>query len=217
MLVKDYMTRHALMGQPTMPIVEAQRFMGENNIRHLPVVGDGKRLLGLVTRQTLLVDPGRLGSLDVWDIARTLTGLTVKDVMVRARDVVTVSQDATIEEAARLMVEKKIGGLPVVEDGIVIGIITDTDLLAQLMEMMATSQSGVRVTVRQPNRRGELAKMVGAIAAQGWGILACGGSPTPKDPTKWDTVVKIRNVPQEEVVAALEKVEDQQIIDVREV
>jgi acetoin utilization protein AcuB len=217
MLVKDYMTRHALMGQPTMPIVEAQRFMGENNIRHLPVVGDGKRLLGLVTRQSLLVDPGRLGSLDVWDIARTLTGLTVKDVMVRARDVVTVSQDATIEEAARLMVEKKIGGLPVVEDGIVIGIITDTDLLAQLMEMMATSQSGVRVTVRQPNRRGELAKMVGAIAAQGWGILACGGSPTPKDPTKWDTVVKIRNVPQEEVVAALEKVEDQQIIDVREV
>jgi len=46
MLVKDYMTRHPLMAAPTMPIVEAQRYMGENNIRHLPVVGDGKRLLG---------------------------------------------------------------------------------------------------------------------------------------------------------------------------
>ena len=80
MLVKDYMTRHPLMAQPTMSIVEAQRYMGENNIRHLPVVGDGKLLLGLVTRQTLLVDPGRLGSLDLWEIARTLTGLTVGEV-----------------------------------------------------------------------------------------------------------------------------------------
>ena len=62
MLVKDYMTRHPLMAQPDMPIVEAQRFMGENNIRHLPIVGDGKRMLGLITRQVLLVDPGRLGS-----------------------------------------------------------------------------------------------------------------------------------------------------------
>ena len=70
MLVKDYMTRHPLMARPTMPIVEAQRFMGKNHLRHLPIVGDGKRLLGLVTRQTLLVDPGRLGSLDLWDIAR---------------------------------------------------------------------------------------------------------------------------------------------------
>jgi len=46
MLVKDYMTRHPLMADPTMSIVEAQRYMGENNIRHLPIVGDGKRLLG---------------------------------------------------------------------------------------------------------------------------------------------------------------------------
>jgi len=48
MLVKDYMTRHPLMVAPTMLVVEAQ--MGENNIRHLPVCGEGKRLLGLVTR-----------------------------------------------------------------------------------------------------------------------------------------------------------------------
>ena len=60
MLVKDYMTRHPSMAEPNMSVVEAQRYMWENGIRHLPVVGDGKRLLGLVTRQTLLVDPGRL-------------------------------------------------------------------------------------------------------------------------------------------------------------
>ncbi|MBS1251880.1 MAG: Hypoxic response protein 1 [Anaerolineales bacterium] len=217
MLVKDYMTRHPLMAEPTMSIVEAQRYMGENDIRHLPVVGDGKRLLGLVTRQSLLVDPGRLGSLDIWEIAGYLSDLTVKDVMVKADAVVTVEQGVTIEEAARIMVGKKIGCLPVLGEGIVVGIITEIDLLAQLMKLMATQEAGVRVTVRQPNRTGELAKMVSAIAAQGWGILACGGAPAPKDPTKWDAVVKIRNAPREEVVAALETVEDQEIVDVREV
>ena len=68
MLVKDYMTKHPLMVQPTMPIVEAQRYMAENNIRHLPITGKGKRLSGLVTRQTLLVQPATLGSLNVWEI-----------------------------------------------------------------------------------------------------------------------------------------------------
>ena len=217
MLVKDYMTRHPLMAEPTMSIVEAQRYMGENNIRHLPVVGDGKRLLGLVTRQTLLIEPGKLGSLDVWEIARTLSGLTLEDVMTRAEDVITTGPDITIEEAARIMVENKIGCLPVVEKGIVTGIITEIDLLAHLMEMMATRIPGVRVTVRMPNVEGELAKLVGAISAQGWGILACGGAPAPKEPGKWDAVVKIRYVPKEEIVAVLEKVEGQEIVDVREI
>jgi len=218
MLVKDYMTRHPLMVEPTMSIVEAQRYMGENNIRHLPVVGKGKRLSGLVTRQSLLVQPGTLGSLNVWEITRFLSDLTVGDVMVKVRDVITIEQDATIEEAARVMVENKIGCLPVLEESIVVGIITETDLLAQLMEMMATQVPVpyVRVTVRMPNVRGELAKLVGAIGAQGWGILACGGVPSRKDPTKWEAVLKISFVTKEAVVAVLEQVEGQEIMDVRE-
>jgi len=217
MLVKDYMTRHPLMAEPAMPIVEAQRYMGENNIRHLPVVGDGKRLLGLVTRQSLLVDPGRLGSLNVWEIARTLGSLTVRDVMIKAKEIVTVRQDTTIEEAARIMIENRIGCLLVLEAGVVVGIITEIDLLARLMEMMATQTPGVRVTVRMSNVKGELARLVGAIGAQGWGIAALGGAPTPKEPAKWDAVVKIRYVSQDRVTAALEQIEGQEIVDVREV
>lgn len=218
MLVRDYMTRHPLLAEPEMTIVEAQRFMGQNNVRHLPVVGDGKRLLGLVTRQTLMVEPGRLGSLDVWDIARTLSGLRVTDVMVKARDVITVGQDLTIEEAAHLMVEKKIGCLPVLDGGAVVGIITETDLLAQLAEIMGTRRRGVRVTVRMSNdKAGELARLVSAINGQGWGIMALGGAPVPKDPAWWDAVVKIRSVAKDEVVAVLQQVEGQRIVDVREI
>lgn len=217
MLVKDYMTRHPPMAEPTMSIVEAQRYMGENHVRHLPVVGDGKRLLGLVTRQTLLVDPGRLGSLDVWEIARYLSGMRVADVMVKAEHVVSIVPDTTVEEAARIMVEHKVGCLPVLDAGAVVGIITETDLLCLLMEMMATREHGVRVTIRMPNVRGELARLVSAIAAQGWGIPACGGLVNPRNPQQWDAVVKIHDASREEVVAALSRIEGQQIIDVREV
>ena len=55
MLVKDLMTRHPFLIEPEMSIVEAQRYMGEVNVRHLPVVGDGRQLLGLITRETLLI------------------------------------------------------------------------------------------------------------------------------------------------------------------
>jgi len=216
MLVKDYMTRHPLMAEPTMPIVEAQRYMGENNIRHLPVVGDGKRLLGLVTRQRLLVEPGRLGSLDVWEITRYLSDLTVREVMIKGRDLITISQDATIEEAARLMVEKRIGCLLVVEDGVVIGIITETDLLAHLTNLLGWPFRGVRVTMRVPDRVGEFAKVTSAIASQGWGIYAAGGVSAPKHPGYWDGVFKVRGVPKDELVAVLQKIPDQEIVDVRE-
>jgi len=180
------------------------------------VVGDGKRLLGLITRQTLLIDPGRLGSLDLWEIARTLSRMAVKDVMVKAKDVITIDPDCTIESAAQLMVERKIGCLPVLEEGIVAGILTEADLLAHLTEMLATRVPGVRVTMRMPDQKGELAKLVSAISGQGWGIMALGGAPSPRDPAKWDAVVKICDVPRDDIVAALAQVEGQQIIDVRE-
>ncbi len=216
MLVKEYMTRHPIMVEPAMSIVDAQRFMNDNNVRHLPVIGDGKRLLGLVTRQSLLVDPRRLASLDVWEIARTLGGLTVKDVMIKARDVMCVDPNMTIEEAARLMVAKKVGCLPVLEDDVVVGILTEVDLLAHLAELMGSRWQGVRVTVRMPDRKGEFAKLVSAISAQGWGITAMGGVPTPKQPDSWDAVIKLRFVTVEQVLAVLSRVEDQKVIDVRE-
>ncbi len=216
MLVRDYMTRHPLMVEPSMSIVEAQRFMGENNIRHLPVAGDGKRLLGLVTRESLLVDPSRLGSLDVWEIARALTELSVKDVMIKAQDVLTIEQNATMEDAARIMLANKVGSLPVLKEGIIVGIITDTDMLAQLTKLLGESVSGVRVTVRMPDKLGEFAKITNAIASQGWGIYTAGSVPAPKHPGYWDGVFKLRRVSKEDLVAVLKKIEGQEIIDVRD-
>jgi acetoin utilization protein AcuB len=212
------MTRHPLLADPEMSAVDAQRYMVEANIRRLPVVGDGKRFLGLVTRQSLLVDPGRLGSLNMWEIAGYLSRVTLKDVMIKAKDVITIGPDLTIEEAARIMVEKKVGCLPVLEDDVVVGIITVTDLLAQLASMMDLRSPGVRATVRMPtDLRGGLARLVDAVAAQGWGINALGGSVYPKDPAQWDAVIKIEGVTKEEMIAVLKQVEGEEVVDVREI
>ena len=154
----------------------------------------------------------------MWEIAGYLSRVTLKDVMIKAKDVITIGPDLTIEEAARIMVEKKVGCLPVLEEDVVVGIITVTDLLAQLASMMDLRSPGVRATVRMPtDLRGGLARLVDAVAAQGWGINALGGSVYPKDHSQWDAVIKIEGVTKEEMIAVLEQVEGEAILDVREI
>jgi acetoin utilization protein AcuB len=215
MLVKDYMTRHPIMTTPEAPATEAQKLMMDNKIRHLPVVGDGKRLMGLITRARLRVLPSDLGSLNVWEISRLLSNLKMKDVMLKQKELVTINQDATLEEAAQKMIQHKVGCLPVIEDGIVIGIITENDLLNEFSNLLGGTVKGVRVTIRVPDKIGEFAKVTSAITEKGWGIYASGGLPAPKRPGYWDLVVKVRDVTQKQLVAVLGAIPGHKIIDVR--
>ena len=215
MLVKDYMTKHPVMVEPTMSVVEAQGIMAETHVRHLPVSEKGKRLVGLLTRQRLRISPTELGSLNVWEITRYLSNLTVKDVMIKGKDVITIEPNATLEEAAQIMVQNKIGCLPVLEQGIVVGIITEVDMLVELSDLLGGGAPGVRVTIRVPDKIGEFAKINSAMASQGWGIYASGSVPTPRKPGYWDIVIKVRNVSDEDVVAVLSDIEGQDIVDIR--
>jgi acetoin utilization protein AcuB len=216
MLVENFMTRHPVMVPPTTPAAEAQKVMRENKIRHLPVVGDGKRLVGLITREKLGVSPTDLGSLNVWEITRYLSNLAVKDMMLKREDVITVQPDVTLEDAAQLMARHKIGCLVVLEENVVVGIITETDLLVQLNDLLGGDVPGVRVTIRVPDKVGEFTKVTSAVSSQGWGIYASGSVPAPKHPGYWDMVVKVRGVPKDDLVAVLQKIEGQEILDARE-
>jgi len=216
MLVKDYMTRHPIMIEPTLRVTDAQKLMAENNIRHLPVVGSGKHLLGLVTRQRLSIPPERLTSLDVWEITRYLSNLTVSDMMVKGPDLQTIGSDATLEEAAQIMIHKKVSGLPVVDDAVVVGILTETDLLIELQNLLGAVDAGWRVVMRVPDRSGEFRKLIRAISDKGWGLMAMGSVRTPRYPDRWDIILKLRYCTREELVAVLEKIEDQEIMDIRE-
>ena len=217
MLVKDYMTRHPIMIEPTQRLADVQKLMTDNNIRHLPVVSDGKRLIGLVTRQRLSLHVDQLGSMDVWELTRYVSNLTVNDVMVKGPDLKTIGPEATLEEAAEILIRNKISGLPVVEDGqVVVGILTETDLLVELQNLLGAVDEGWRVVMRVPDRNGEFRKLIRAVTDKGWGLMAMGSVRTPRYPDRWDIILKLRYCTRDELLAVLEKIEDQEIIDIRE-
>jgi acetoin utilization protein AcuB len=211
------MTRHPILIAPETPAAEAQKIMAENKVRHLPVVGDGKKLLGLITRQRLALKPDTLASLDVWEIARYLSNLTVKDLMLKIDEVQTIASDRTVERAARTMTDHKIGCLPVVEEGVVVGILSEVDLLKSYQEMLGLAAEGVRVTVRAPDRAGEGAKLMAALAQRGWKVTGLGIFYLPKYPGYYDSVVKIEGVTRAEAEDVVSQVPDQEIVDIREV
>lgn len=216
MLIADCMTRHPILIPPGMLASEAQKILSENHIRHLPVVEGGKRLAGLVTRQQLLLKADSVGSLNVWEISRYLADLQVAQVMVKARDVQTITADRTIERASLIMAERKIGCLPVVEDdNIVTGIVTETDLLRAFQEMLGLPTPGVRVTVRMIDREGEFARLIAVLAEHRWGVMGVGTFPTRRHPGYYDTVLKIPHVSLEEVREVLSRIPDQEIVDLR--
>jgi acetoin utilization protein AcuB len=215
MFVKDYMTRHPIMIEPHKRVIEAQRLMVENKIRHLPVVGAGKRLLGWITRQRLQVAPERLASLEVWEITRYLAELTVEKVMVKGNDLKTIDGAATLETAADVMIRHKIGGLPVIEDGMVVGVITETDLLIQLRDLLGAFEAGWRVTVRVPDKDGEFSRLSSAVWGQGWSIMSMGGVRSPKTPGYWDAVLKVTGCDKEELKALVDSIEGQEVLDIR--
>ncbi|MFQ5400583.1 MAG: CBS domain-containing protein [Anaerolineae bacterium] len=211
------MTRHPIMIAPETLATEAQKIMSENKVRHLPVVGDGKRLVGLITRERLSLKPDVLGSLDVWEITRYLSNLTVAKVMLRVDQVFIIDPSRTIERAARMMAEYKVGCLPVVEDDVVVGIVTEVDLLHSFQEMLGLPVEGVRVTVRMPHRPGEFVKLTSTLGQQGWGVMGIGTFPTPRQENAYDAVLKIPNVNMEEVKQVLNQIPDQEVVDIRDV
>jgi len=217
MLVKDFMTRHPILITETTSAPEAQRIMVENGIRHLPVTGSGKRLQGLVTRQTLKLDQEVFGSLNVWEITRYLSNLLVKDVMIKAKNVKTIAADKTAERAARMMIDYKVGSLPVIEDeDVVVGILTEIDLLHVFQEMLALPTDGVRVTLRMPDQKGEFAKLANVLSSQNIGVMGIGTYPSPRHEGHYDAVLKMRNVTIDQVRNAFSQLENYEIVDIRD-
>jgi acetoin utilization protein AcuB len=127
MRVDALMTAHPITVPPTTSVVEARALMTARQIRHLLVEADD-RLVGIVTDRDIRLNlPSPATSLSVWEMNHLLAKLTVEQVMTRS--VVTIDPICDAREAARTMVERKIGALPVVADDRLVGILTETDLL----------------------------------------------------------------------------------------
>jgi len=172
MFVGERMSRPVISVTPDTPINDALAMFRKERIRRAPVMENGK-LVGIVSERDLLyATPSSVTTLSVWEMHYLISKVTVKDVM--AKQVITVDQDTPIEEAARIMADKKIGGVPVVSGTNVVGIITETDLFKILLELMGARQKALRVTATIPDQPGELAKLTQAVAQNGGNFIFFG-------------------------------------------
>ncbi len=170
MNVEKRMSRQVVTVQPEMQITKAHQLMAQEKIQQMPVVKNGK-LVGLVSERDILkAYPSSVTTLSVWEIASLLEKIKVKDIMVK--DVLTVQEKTPIEQAARIMVDHKIGSLPVMRGDDVVGIITESDLFNVMLEMLGGRRPGVRFSVVMPYKPGQIAKLTQAIYEKGGDITA---------------------------------------------
>jgi len=171
MLVKDRMTPNPITILPDATHRQAAELMREHHIHHLPVLDKNDNLVGIVVEQDLLAaQPSPATTLSIYEIHGLLSRLQIKQIM--KRPVHTTTPDCPIEEAARVMLSENIGCLPVVEDGEVVGIITDTDIFRVLVTLLGGGQEGARFTLQVANRPGILAKVAQVVADAGGNIIS---------------------------------------------
>jgi acetoin utilization protein AcuB len=157
------MSKHPITVTANVHIDEALKAMRDNKVRRLPVVDKKGQLVGIVSEMDLLyASPSPATSLSVYEIHYLMARITVQDVM--TKEVISIEEDTLLEEAARIMVDNKIGGLPVVRNGTLVGIITETDLFKIFLELLGAREKGVRLTLQTPNKKGVLASLTGQIA-----------------------------------------------------
>lgn len=211
MLVKERMSKPVITITPDTSIQDALQIMRDKKIRRLPVM-EGKKLVGIVTERDLLyASPSPATTLSIQEMHYMLSRLKVREIM--KSPVITIDENAPIEEAARIMADNKIGGLPVTRDGELVGIITESDLFKVFTEMMAAREEGIRITLLVPEKKGVLASITRAIASKGGNIVSLGQF-WGEDLTTRTVTIKVSGISREalEEAVALEGIK---VLDIR--
>ena len=168
MAVKDFMTRKVVYISPNTTIAHAADMMREQNLHRLPVI-ENDQLVGLVTEGTIAeASPSKATSLSIYEMNYLLNKTKVGDVMIR--DVVTISQFASLEDATYLMLKNKIGILPVVDNEQLYGVITDRDIFKAFLEVSGYGEEGVRLRFVTENKVGVLEQIIRLLVEENLNI-----------------------------------------------
>ena len=213
MLVGTWMAPDPITIKADVGIDDALHLMKKHQVRRLPVLDDRGALVGIVSDKDLLhAAPSPATSLSVHELRYLLAKLTIKRVM--ASPVITVSPVTPLEEAARIMVDNKIGGVPVLEQGKLVGIITETDIFKVLLDVLGARVPGVRFALAVHEGKGILASLTKDILDLGGNIISLvtseGDSPDERLIT-----VKVNDVDAEALRDTLES-HDIRVLDFRE-
>lgn len=202
MRVQEKMRRDPMTVAPEESVRSAWQLLREGRIRHLPVVEKG-RLVGIVTDRDLrlaLPSPVQTGA--VGELLQRLEQLQVEDIM--TREVITVTPETSIEDAAWLLLSHRIGGLPVLEGEELVGIITETDLLEAFVEMLGIWSTGSRVELVVEEKPGAFTKISQIVQERGGEVLGAVAA-RMLDRGKWVLVIRVRTPELDELLQALKE------------
>lgn len=213
MLIKDIMTKNPVCVTEETQIVEASEIMKKNNFSKLPVLDKSKKLVGIITKNDILkVSPSDATTLDKYEVQTLLQKLTCGKCM--TKKVVTVSENEVVEESAKIMIEKGIGCVPVISDGVLVGIVTESDLFELFTHMLGAHYSGVRFAVKLSDKTGVLAAITASIAQIGGNIVSVVTSDS--DDNKKVITAKVEGITLKQMNEILDKTEAE-ILDIRQV
>jgi len=168
--VRDYMSVNPITVEPQDTVGDALERLKDHSVRRLPVVSKGK-LVGLVTKTDLIkASPSPATSLSIHEINYLFPKIKIKDIM--TTDLITVSPDTAIEEAAVIMRENKFGTLVVVNKGKLVGLITESDLFKAFIDVFGFDRPGIRINVEFEDEVGELGKLATLISSMGIYIIS---------------------------------------------
>lgn len=189
MFIRNHMTKDPVTVSESLPVLEAGEIMRKQKISRLPVTRNGK-LIGIITDMDIIrVSPSPATTLSVFEVNYLLAKLTVKEVM--TKNPMTVGPDATLEEAAVLMRDNDIGALPVVDQGNLVGIITESDIFDAFISLMGLRESGCRITLDIEDRVGMLAEITQLIKERQINIVSMATFAHPEGQRRGEIVLRL--------------------------
>jgi acetoin utilization protein AcuB len=203
--MREMIQRNPVTIGPEASFFEAREIVQDKGIRHLPVVDKENKLVGIVTdRDIRKAAPSDATSLSIRELNYLLRQLKVSSIMTPNDKLITISPNTLVEEAVQLMHDNKIGSLPVVEEGKLYGIFTETDALALLIDLFGIKQKGTRLTIALEDKPGELLAIFEIFNNHNVNVISI-TSPSFLVDGKRLTAIRIRTEKTEDIVQELEK------------
>ncbi len=203
MIVANWMTAPVISLRPEDSIATAVSLMKQKRIRRIPIVNDSGELVGIVSDRDLKeVSPSRASTLDIWELHYVLDRLKLSDVMTKKPW--TVKPETPIEKAAQLMMQKRVEGLPVLDDDRkLVGIVTEGDVFRALVELTGVGKHRIRISLLVPDEPGTIREVADICRAQGARIHSILGSYARVPAGQRELVMRVEGADAEQLRSAL--------------
>ncbi len=194
MLIENWMTKDVVTTTPETSMMKASKVMKEKGISRLPVVDEKGVLVGIVSdRDVKDASPSKATTLDMHELYYLLSEIKIRDIM--TKKVVTIKTGETVDTAAAIMLEHKIGGMPVVDAGSkVVGIVTDSDIFKVLVRITGVLEGGVQIGLRLSNEPGGLVPVLDYLKDHGARLMSLLTSCEPPEVGLRDVYLRIRDM-----------------------